>query len=53
MLPRYSVGTYQGNELTRISLGNTRPLLSRLAEPLWTGSGLQCEIGVRERISTF
>ena len=37
-----SVGTYQGNEHTHNSSGNTRPQLSsQLAEPLWTDLGLK------------
>ena len=32
----YSVGTHQGNELTRNSPGNSRPQSSQLTEPLWT-----------------
>ena len=53
MLSRYSVGTCQGNELTRNLSGNRRPQLSKLAEPLWTNSGLKSEIGMRELISIF
>ena len=41
MLSRHSVGTYQGNEPTRNSSGNTRPQSSQLAEPLWTDPGLK------------
>ena len=52
MLSKHSVGTYQGNELTRNSSGNTRPQSSQLVEPLWTDPGLKCGIGTRERIST-
>ena len=33
---RHSVGTYQGNELTHNSSGNTRPQSFKLTEPLWT-----------------
>ena len=40
MLSRYSVETYQGNELARNSSGNTRPQSSQLAESLFTDSGL-------------
>ena len=32
MLSGHSVGTYQGNELTRNSAGNVRPRSSQLAE---------------------
>ena len=53
MLYRHSAGTYEENELTRNSLGNTRPQSSQLAEPLWTDTGLKCGISVRELISTL
>ena len=53
MLSRHRVGTYQGNELTQNSSGNTRQQLSQLARPLWTDPGLKCAIGVRELISTL
>ena len=32
---------FRENELTRNSLGNTRPQSSQLAEPLWTDPGLK------------
>ena len=51
MLPRHSVGTYQGNELTRKMSGNARPQSSQLVEPLWTDPGQGSEICVRELIS--
>ena len=35
-LTRHTVGTYQENELTRNSSGNTRSQSSQLAELLWT-----------------
>ena len=41
MLPRHSVGTYQGNELTRNSSGNSRQQSFQLAELLWTDPGLK------------
>ena len=50
MLFRCSVGTYQRNELTKNSSGNTRPQLSQLAEPLWTDLGLKSGTGARELI---
>ena len=53
MLSKHGVGTYQGNELTRNSSGNTQPQLSQLAEPLWTDPGIKNEISVRELISTL
>ena len=34
MLSRRSVGTYEGNDLTRNASGNARPQSSQLAEPL-------------------
>ena len=52
MLSRHSVGTYQGNELTRNSSGNTWPQLSQLAEPLWTDLGVKSGISMRDLIST-
>ena len=33
MIFTHCVGTYQGSELTRSSLGNARPQSSQLAEP--------------------
>ena len=39
MLHKNSVGTYQGNELVRISSGNARPRSSQFSEPLWTDPG--------------
>ena len=44
----HSVGTRQGNELTRNSSGNTRPQSSQLSEPLSTDPGVKSEIIVRE-----
>ena len=52
MLSRHSVGTYQRNELTRISSGNACQQSSQLVELLWTGSGLKSGIGARKLIST-
>ena len=52
MLSRHSVGTYQGEELTRHLSGNTWPLSSQLAETLWTDPGLKSGIGMRVLIST-
>ena len=52
MLSKHGVGTYQGNELTRNSSGNTQPQLSQLAEPLWTDPGLNSGIGVCQLITT-
>ena len=52
MLSRHSIGTYQGNELTRNSSGSARPLSSLLAESLWTDPGLKSETGARELISS-
>ena len=53
MLPRHSVGTYQGNELTRKMSGNARPQSSQLVEPLWTDPGLKRRNGARELIFTL
>ena len=53
MLSGHSVGTYQRNELTRKSSGNTRPQSSQLAEPLWTDPGVKSGISVHELISFF
>ena len=50
-LSGHTVRTYQGNELTRNSSGNTRSQSSQLAEPLWIDPGLKSETGVRELIS--
>ena len=36
MMSRHSVGTHQGNELTRNLPGSARPQSSQLAEPLRT-----------------
>ena len=47
MLPKHSVGTYQGKELTCNWLGNARPQLSQHAEPLWTAPGPKNAIGAR------
>ena len=52
MLSRHSVGTYQGNKLTRNSSGNARPQSSQLAKPLWNDPDLNTGISVRELIST-
>ena len=52
MLSRHIVGTYQGNELTRISPRNARLLSSELAEPPWTDPGLKVGIGAHTLIST-
>lgn len=35
-LSRHSVGSYQGNELSRNSSRNAHPQSSQVAEPLWT-----------------
>ena len=53
MLSRHSVGTYQGNELTRKMSGNARPQSSQLVEPLWTDPGLKRRNGARELIFTL
>ena len=53
VLSRHSVGTYQGNKLTRNPSGNTRLQSSKLAEPLWTDLGLKSVIGMCELISTL
>ena len=54
-MPRsgHTVRTYQGNELTRNSSGNTRSQSSQLAEPLWIDPVLKSGISVRELISTL
>ena len=52
LLSRHSVGTYQGNELSRNSSGNARPQSSQLAEPMWTDPSLKSGTGVHEPIST-
>ena len=52
VLSMHSAGTYQGNELIVNLSGNTWPLLSQLADPLWTDLGLKSEISVRELFST-
>ena len=52
-LSRHSVGTYQENELTRNSSGNTPSQSSQLAEPLWTDPGLKRGISVHKLISTL
>ena len=49
----HSVGTYQENELTCSSRGNSCPQSSQLAEPLWTDPGLQSEIGMCKQISAL
>ena len=53
ILFEHSVRTYQGNELTRNSSGNTRPQSSQLAGPLWTDPCLKSGISVRVLISTL
>ena len=53
MPSEHSGGTYQRNELTRNSSGNTRLQSSQLAAPLRTDPGLKSGIGVRELISTL
>ena len=53
MLSRHSVRTYQENELTRNSSGNTRPQSSQLVEPLWSDPGVKSGIIVPELISTL
>ena len=40
MLSGHSVGTYQGDELTRKSSGNAQSQSPPFAEPLWTDSDL-------------
>ena len=45
-------GSLSGNELTRISSGNTRSQSSQLAKPLWTDPGLKRGISLHELIST-
>ena len=52
MLSRHSVRTYQGNEITHTSSGNTRTQLSQLTKPLRIVPGLNCRTGVHELIST-
>ena len=52
VLSMHSVETYQGNELTRNSSGNTRPQSSQLAKPLLTDPGIKSGISVRGLIST-
>ena len=44
VLSRHSVGTYQGNELTRNSSGSTRRQSSQLAEQLWTDLAQNVEL---------
>ena len=53
MRSRHSVGTYQGNEFTCNSSGNTQSQLSQLTKPLWTDPGLKSGIGVHKLISTW
>ena len=53
MLSSHSVGTHQGNELTRNSSGNAGPQSSQLDEPLWTDPDQKNGNDVRELISTF
>ena len=52
MLSKLSVETFQGNEPTLNSSGNTRPQSSQVDESLCTDPGLKIGIGVRELIST-
>ena len=54
-LSRQSVGTCQGNELTRnlSPLGNTQLHSSRLTECQWTNSGVKSTISVHELISAL
>ena len=52
MLSRPSVGTFQENELTHSSSGNTQPQLSQLAEPLCADLGLKSGIDVCKQMST-
>ena len=52
MPSRHSVGTYDRNELTRNSFGNTRSKSSQLAEPLWTDPGVKSGNSVRKLICT-
>ena len=49
----HSMGTYQGNELTRNSSGTTRPQSSQLAEPPLNDSSVKSGISLRELISTI
>ena len=55
MLSRHSVGTYQGNELTRNSSENTWPQSSQFTAPLLTDPGVKSESGISvpERSSTL
>ena len=53
MLSKHGVGTYQGNELTRNSSGNTQPQSSQLAVPLWTDPNLKSGISGCALISTL
>ena len=48
MLSRHSVGTYQGNEFTCNSSGNTQSQSSQLADPLRIDPGIKSGISVRE-----
>ena len=50
MQSRHGVGTYQGNEPTRNSSGNARPLSSQLAEPQWTDPWQKSGTEVRDEI---
>ena len=52
-LCKHCVGAYQGNELTRNSVGNTRLQSTQLAETLWTDPGLKSGISVLELISNL
>ena len=51
MLSAHSVGTHQGNELTRNWSCNARLQSFQLTEPLWTDPGLKSAIDVRELIT--
>ena len=53
VLSKHSMGTYQGNELTRSLSRSTRPQSSQLVGLLWTNRGLKSGIGVCLLISTL
>ena len=52
-LSRHNVGTYPEMSLHATHQGDTQPLLSQLAEPLWTDPGLKSGISVLKLISTL
>ena len=52
-LCRHSVETYQETSSLATPQGNSRPLSSQLAGPLWTDPGLKSGISVRDLTSTF